>query len=123
MKLDELAEHPFEVIHASQPPGSTRALYGIPGGNFRSISRRAERMGSSLKTGPRRGQNRETPGEIIPLLAAIDDRVNHTVSVEKLSCVGPFGQFLADDLLRHARTREANQRSRFGQDDVSQVGE
>ena len=91
MKLDKLAEHPSEIIYAGQSPGSTRALHGIPGGNFGSMSWRAERMGSSLVTGPGRGQNRETPGEIIPLLAAIDDRVDHTVSVKKLGRVGAFG--------------------------------
>ena len=80
-------------------------------------------MPSSLKTGPWRGQNGETPHQIIPLLPAIDDRVDHAVSQEKFRRVGPFGQFSTDDLLRHAGTREANQGARFGQDDIAQVGE
>src|ERR671921_213567 len=80
-------------------------------------------MPSSLKTRPRRGQNCETRGEILPLLAAVDDRVDHTVSVEKLGRVRAFGQFLTDDLLGHARTREANQRPGFGEDDIAQIGE
>ena len=58
---------------------------------------------------------REAAREIVPLLAAIDDRVDHAVSVEKLGRVGTFGQFLTDDLLRHARTSESDQGAGFGE--------
>jgi hypothetical protein len=76
-------------------------------------------MPSSLITGSRRGQNRETLRQIIPLLAAIDDRVDHPMSKEKLRRVGPFGQFATDDLLCHAGTREANQGAGFGEASAS----
>ena len=38
VKLDELAQHAFDVVHAGETPGAARALYGIPGGNLRSVS-------------------------------------------------------------------------------------
>jgi hypothetical protein len=38
MKLDELPEHAFEIVHAGEAPGPACALYGIPGRNFRPIS-------------------------------------------------------------------------------------
>src|SRR4051812_5198144 len=123
MELDKLTEHPFEIVHAGEPPRATGTLYGVPGGNVRSISRCAECMPSSLITGPRRCKNHETSGEIFPLRAAIDNCVDHAVSVEKLGRVRSFKQFLTDDLLRYARTREADQSPRFGQDDIPQIGE
>jgi hypothetical protein len=97
-------------------------LDGIPGGNLRSSSAGAECAPSALKSRPWRRQNRQAAGQEIALLSAIDDRVHHAVSIEKLSGVGAFWQFPADDLLSHARTSEADQGAGFGEDNVPQIG-
>jgi hypothetical protein len=80
-------------------------------------------MSSPVMTRPQCGEHRQTPGEIIPLLTSIDYCVNHAVSVKKFSSVGPFGKFFTDDLLRYAGAREADESSRFRDDDIAQIRE
>jgi hypothetical protein len=123
VELDELTEHPYEVVDAGESLGATGALDGVPGGKFGPIAPGAERMSAPVITGPWCGQNRKTPGQIIPLLTPIDYCVNHAVSVKKLGSMGSLWKLLTDDLLRYTGPREADQGARFRENDIAQVRE
>jgi hypothetical protein len=52
--------------------------------------------------------------------AAIDDQIEHAVLEEELAALESVGQLLADGLLDHAWSREANQRAGLGDVQVAE---
>ena len=60
---------------------------------------------------------------VVAQLLALDDHVEHAVLEQELGALEALGQRLADGLLDHARSREADERARLGEDDVAQHGE
>src|SRR3989475_3427632 len=55
-------------------------------------------------------------------LLAVHDPVDHPVLEEELAPLKPLRQLLTDGLLDHARSGEADQRARLGEDDVAEEG-
>src|SRR5678815_2880505 len=53
-------------------------------------------------------------------LAPRNDRIHYSVLEEKLGGLESFGQLLADGLLDHARSREADHRARLGQNGIAE---
>ena len=51
------------------------------------------------------------------------DAIDETGFKEKLGCLESFGKFLTDCLLDDARTSEADECARLGEDDIAKHGE
>src|SRR5581483_10451051 len=65
----------------------------------------------------------EQRGDVVAQLAPLEDHVDGAVREKKLGALESFGQFFAHRLLDHARAGEADERLRFGDDDVRDHGE
>src|SRR5262245_66125204 len=66
------------------------------------------------------GEEGEDAAERFCQVAPLDDHVELSVREEELRSLEPFGERLADRLGDDPRPGEANQRARFGHDDVAQ---
>jgi hypothetical protein len=62
-------------------------------------------------------------GQFVTQLAPVDDHVDGALLEQEFGALKAFRQRLAHGLLDHARAGEADQRARFGNDDIAYEGE
>ena len=104
--------------YASQPARSHRARCA---GRVALSVRKIRAIPRCVHGNRRRGrarQQREQARELVAQLAAVDDHVERALLEQELGALEALGQLLANRLLDDARTGEADQRARLGDDDV-----
>src|SRR5690606_16338890 len=61
--------------------------------------------------------------ELVAHLEPADDAIDHAVLEQELAALKALGQLLTDGLLDHPRPREADQRARLGDDQITEERE
>src|SRR5439155_735111 len=125
VKLLKLLEHSADDVERVRARDVARRLHGLPRGRrCRADGAECDLRDVALKT-PAQVLSRDTKRvqeerDALLELRARHNLVDEAVFEEKLGSLETLRQLLADRLARHACAGEADERARFGEDDVAE---